>query len=540
MARIAWSRRAADELWSGVVSPLTFSLLSDVMADRMVRRRLRGAGFREASEAPVFRRIRGRVYVNATLIAQVLEEVPAVFLSDGLLSLLPDELKRAVLANPRRLGDLRTLRTIAALFRNEERWTPWSRSALFRDACARVALEHAGPTGIVVRGPEEIVQAFETTQEKLGEYLEVVSWVMIYAYVFFHLAAHVSESWFDEDGTAWMARGVSGVRTFEVHGELEALAGELRCDEALRATVSEPPPEEVVAAARRGELGSFGEALLDLCQRHGHRMVSRDLVHPTWAERPESVVEMVRRLAVTPSLAGGREERSERARVPAGVRGFVLHAGLSWCREYYAARENMRYHADYYMADLRQLSLVAAADLLERGVLRERDDVFHLTLDELRSALLGETGDLGQRAARRRQEARGYADEVLPEVVWGDDTPAPQGAQDAPEPSGGQSASPGVAEGAARVVRSVAELEAICPGEVLVAPATDPTWTSYLSLASAVVLEVGGLLSHGAIVARELGIPAVVGVAGATTRFRTGERLRVDGAAGVVERCGGE
>ena len=97
-------------------------------------------------------------------------------------------------------------------------------------------------------------------------------------------------------------------------------------------------------------------------------------------------------------------------------------------------------------------------------------------------------------------------------------------------------ASPGAIDGIARVVLSVDELDAIEPGEIIVATATDPTWTSYLSLASGLILEVGGLLSHGAIIAREIGIPAVVDLSDATKRIRSGDRLRVDGSTGVVQR----
>jgi pyruvate,water dikinase len=97
----------------------------------------------------------------------------------------------------------------------------------------------------------------------------------------------------------------------------------------------------------------------------------------------------------------------------------------------------------------------------------------------------------------------------------------------------GTPASPGTATAAARILRtpSGAELEA---GEILVAPSTDPGWTPLFLTAGGLVMEMGGAMSHGAIVAREYGIPAVVGVADATERITTGERITVDGSAGEV------
>src|SRR5205823_11292217 len=97
----------------------------------------------------------------------------------------------------------------------------------------------------------------------------------------------------------------------------------------------------------------------------------------------------------------------------------------------------------------------------------------------------------------------------------------------------GSPASPGVVTGTARVIRSPAGAK-LEPGEVLVAPSTDPGWTPLFLTASALVMEMGGMMSHGAVVAREYGIPAVVGVPNATERIATGQLVSVDGSAGTV------
>ncbi|MFM8411398.1 MAG: PEP-utilizing enzyme, partial [Alphaproteobacteria bacterium] len=143
--------------------------------------------------------------------------------------------------------------------------------------------------------------------------------------------------------------------------------------------------------------------------------------------------------------------------------------------------------------------------------------------------------DLRARAAGRRAEHERFRDEDPPEVIRGDQEPS---TSTSPAPEGhslrGVGVSPGRSEARARVVLDVADLESVLDGEVLVARATDPSWTSALSLAGAIVLEMGGLLSHGAIVARELGIPAVVDVAGATRMLRTGDLVTVDGTTGEI------
>ena len=161
------------------------------------------------------------------------------------------------------------------------------------------------------------------------------------------------------------------------------------------------------------------------------------------------------------------------------------------------------------------------------------DDIFFLTLPEARRAVAGE--DLRSLIAVRHQTfERERARRHLPRVLLSDGTDA-EAALIAPVAGGlrGSPASPGVVTGVARVVRSPqgAHLE---PGEILVAPSTDPGWTPLFLTAGGLVMEMGGMMSHGAVVAREYGIPAVVGVPGATEQITTGQRITVDGAAGTI------
>jgi pyruvate,water dikinase len=121
----------------------------------------------------------------------------------------------------------------------------------------------------------------------------------------------------------------------------------------------------------------------------------------------------------------------------------------------------------------------------------------------------------------------------VPRVLLSDGTEPEADAPALGEGIRGTAASPGVAVGPARVIRAPAGAT-LDPGEVLVAPSTDPGWTPLFLTAGALVMEMGGMMSHGAVVAREYGIPAVVGVPNATELISTGERVVVDGSAGTV------
>jgi rifampicin phosphotransferase len=136
-------------------------------------------------------------------------------------------------------------------------------------------------------------------------------------------------------------------------------------------------------------------------------------------------------------------------------------------------------------------------------------------------------------AARRDEFERERARRHIPRVLLSDGTDAEAALVSAGEGLRGSPASPGIVSGIARVILSPAGAR-LEPGEILVAPSTDPGWTPLFLTAGALVMEMGGMMSHGAVVAREYGIPAVVGVAGATEQITTGQRITVDGAAGTV------
>jgi pyruvate,water dikinase len=161
--------------------------------------------------------------------------------------------------------------------------------------------------------------------------------------------------------------------------------------------------------------------------------------------------------------------------------------------------------------------------------------VFFLDLREVRAALAG--ADHRARVAGRREEyARELRRRHVPRVLLSDGTEPEALAAPGPAPDGalvGTPASAGTATAPARVVLDPvgAHLE---PGEVLVAPSTDPGWTPLFLTAGALVMEMGGANSHGAVVAREYGIPAVVGVANATSLITTGQQLTVDGSRGLI------
>ena len=235
---------------------------------------------------------------------------------------------------------------------------------------------------------------------------------------------------------------------------------------------------------------------------------------------------------------------AERAKAGAALRFRPLarrafEKGLDLVRAYAWWREEMRDHSSRAYDLVRRFTVAAAGRLVARGAIAETDDVWYLTYKQAIASLEGALDPTATRRAARagRRMVRSFRKYRNPNEVRGTGTLE---SHSAPAPDGaallrGTGCSPGRAQGRARVLRDIEEMDRLEPGDVLVARFTDPGWTPLFSIAAAVVTEAGGLLSHAALVSREYGIPAVLAVSEATTRIPDGATVVVDGSAGTVE-----
>jgi pyruvate,water dikinase len=197
-------------------------------------------------------------------------------------------------------------------------------------------------------------------------------------------------------------------------------------------------------------------------------------------------------------------------------------------------RENQRFYLDHMLLRFRRVFLEYGRRLAERGVLERPEDIFFLSKEEVFAASEGDTAAVRKIGARRREFFR-YADRLPPKFLKGcrefDDTHM---LEKGLSRVAGTAASPGIAMGAVRIIESIEGLSEIREGDILVTSNTDPGWTPVFSKIGGLVTETGGILSHGAVVSREYGIPAVTAVKNARQIFRDGQRVTVDGNDGII------
>ena len=330
------------------------------------------------------------------------------------------------------------------------------------------------------------------------------------------------------------------------------LADSAAGDPAALAALRDPDP---YAWRRLPADAPFRVALEDYLDRYGHRAVfEMELASPRWADDPRYVLEQVRFHLDHPSAPDARSRaadvrrraEAELAAVPAWLRPIARRM-LARARLGAALRENAKSGSAAAVALIRQMCLEVGRRLQAAGRITAADDVFHLSLIEVEARLTGAWDGTGAGAlvADRRARLAAQQAQELPGVITESSTATPgaaarEAAPAPPLPDGdawtGVAAAPGAAEGAACVLRTPHDGGRMRRHDVLVAPSTDPGWTPLFLRASALVTETGGYLSHGAVVAREFGLPAVVNVRDAMRLIADGDRLRVDGDAGRVTR----
>jgi pyruvate,water dikinase len=341
---------------------------------------------------------------------------------------------------------------------------------------------------------------------------------------------------------------------FLAEGLLTRWLGDARALEpVLRALPHNPTTEMGLALwelsrrlkAEGAEPAAEHPAVRAFLARYGHRGVREiDVGMPRWREDPTQVLALLRTYMEQGEEADAEKQfragavAAEKAltalvarvrREKGWLRARLLRFLLRRVRALAGTREYPKFYAVRVFAVIRQVLAGAGADLVAARRLERADDVFFLAIEDLE-----ESADLRARVAANRAEyQREMGRRTIPRVITSTGETfytAPSAVEGALQ---GAPASPGVHEGRVRVILDPKNAK-IEPGEVLVAPGTDPAWTPLFLSAGALVTEIGGLITHGSIVAREYGIPAVVGVPDATQRLHTGQRVRVDGERGVV------
>jgi pyruvate,water dikinase len=558
-ARQVWTNLNAGEVLPDVTTPITWSLLQHFL-DPLFRSvfRLHGAVVRSSSFAGL---VAGRVYVNANIgLAGIkpfwflFERIPnaaralgggQIEASRRLLESIPDEdlpdlgfrWHRYLLSLPRILLDL-----LKHSPRRGDAWT--ARLKVQTDELFRVEIEPMST-------PELIRFFSRLIRDSLGHWDLLYLGTQAAALLVLQVACR---NWLNDLAIGYrLFSGLGGVAEAEAGLALWRLAllahGDQQIESALASGASWA---DTLVTLRQTEHGrEFIGQWNAFMATHGHRARGElELFNPRWSETPDYIsglvcgylrsVDKLNPLENQRRLADERRQLTEqcRRRLRNPLKRWLFSRSLGRAQKLAINREEWKNQAVRHIAILRRVLLELGQRFQQQGVLSDRDDIFFLQIPEIESMGVGKLClDLRDRIHSRREEYALNLKLEPPPVVVGRftaNTPA------VPQPDGdvkvleGIPVSPGTVTGRAKVVLRSDNHEQVFPGEILIAPFTDPAWTPYFVSAAGVVMDHGGILSHGSIVAREYGLPAVTNLGSATLLIRTGDLIQVDGNRGWV------
>lgn len=492
---VVWTRRFVGERWTEPATPLGWSLVRRELEwlidyPETQRRYLGGA-------LPT-RLFRSAPYLNSTVFRHLAFKLPGAPPPRFMLELLPPEEEADWLRRRAAAPDWRVYASIFATTFRERRWQRFRWNPL-RNWAHWDAFAATLPARLAQLPPMRQPRArAEACQALVRQYVKIHVCSLLFANIGYELVA---------------ARLHTRGHREQVHEVLRPLR----------------PSATVLAHRALWLLGRGASSLADVLHEHGTRAPSSwELFSPRWCEDPTQVEPLAAAAAQGPDpLETARSAiavaDSAMERVPPELRPAVLLV-----RRYLQLREDQRVAFERITWEWKRSWLA----LEDRTGLALR----FLDIDEADGLLAGrlERGAAialvdRRRAAYRTERAR-WRDGDTPPAFLGDSVLPP----DLGRRLRGRGISRGVARGPARVAHRLEDAHALRPGEILVTRATDPGWTPLFRTAAGLVLEQGGMLSHGAVVAREYGLPGVVNVVGATRRIETGQRLTVDGARGLV------
>lgn len=343
----------------------------------------------------------------------------------------------------------------------------------------------------------------------------------------------------------------------EMNLELGDIADIIKKDDFLYNYFTKNSAQDIyLNLAKMPEAREFNKAFKYFLNRYGMRgQAEIDIASERWKDNPIMLIQIIignlsdREIGKHHKHFKHQQELSKNAEnvilkaSQKGLSGFVLYPVVKKIIEVIRNNISIREHHKLFLVKVittyRNAMLDVGQDLVNKGLLNNKEDIFYLYMNEIENVVDNENIDLRNIVTKRKEDFARYKNFNPPRVITseGEKITTKKNKSLGDNILSGSAVSSGTIEGIARVI-SDPQKEILNSGEILVTRFTDPAWTPLFIHAKALIMEVGGLMTHGSVVAREYGIPAVVGVENATHLIKTGQKLRVDGDSGFVEIIG--
>ena len=568
---IAWTRGYSDDYWNDNVSPLFFELLGDQLT-QIVNVELNGImGYSKPGDKTdtLLLLHKGHAYFNLEVLKRKVEyEIPPMLRNNDILNYFQEGKgkygKETMKKQPFRLTKriLAEIRIMlydgnGSITKTASAYEEWSKKKFepFYEQFDQKMLYASRSKGV----DGYLKLANELDRLMIGHFRLVRYGIPVHNIGMNLIAQYLLTRFLGkEKATASYPILLSGLKhkTSETNQALFQLASTIKASPQLRSAILSIPSDEIFSRLRN-DRSSAAERLTSeiesFFKEFGIRGFTREPYYPRWNDAPEHVFNILKSMVQEEEpknkkrdakghnqLAMTEKEIAEnvKATTLGWAKWKIFSLVLDFARKYIIFRENQRFNLDHWITMNRKIFLSIGRIFYEQKILNDPSDIFFLRKNEIHriarhSASSTEVERIKQAAKERKKEFLLNENLTPPKFLIGtqeSDVPS----QSLESMLHGIPASQGVHSGLVRVLDRIEDIWQVRTGEILVVPRTDPGWTPVFRMIGGLITETGGLLSHGAVVSREYGIPAVTNIPNACRIFKTGQTVTIDGSKGTV------
>ena len=562
---VYWSRGYSDDYWNDPVTPLFFDLLGDPLTNVVSVELNSIMGYKDI-DTKLIKLYNGHVYFNLDVLRnRVKYEIPKIFRNEDLLNYFPEgsgrygkeTMKNLPFRIFRRLfSEIRIMLhdPNGSMSKTAPKYYEWSENE-FEPFCEEFDLKLSD---LSKRGElfGLIDLAYELDRVMVSHYRLIRYGLAVHNIGMNLMLQYLLKKFLgEEESLRFYPVLISGLehKLTETNDDLRHLASIIQNSAELESVIQDYDSKdlyEYISSEKIPSIQTFYKEFESFLEKFGERGFTREIYYPRWNEEPRYIFDILK------TLVKGRDRDFEKIKekqlkyrekiekkVEAKIRsqrfGFIkwmlCSKILDSARIYLIFREDQRYNIDRWTYRNRKVYLEIGKILKQKGILKEIDDIFFLHRREIKKLLEQSDLDFSSLIKMRRDEFFKYEYTIPPKFLHGSREFDDVFRYDQDSFSfRGIPASQGILTSKIRIINKIEDISTVGIGEILVVPKTDPGWTPVFSKIGGLITETGGILSHGAVVSREYGVPSVTNITNACQLFKTGQVVTINGYNGTV------
>lgn len=567
---VLWSRGYSDDYWNDPVTPLYFELLGDPLT-KVVNMELNSIMGYKRMDDQLLKLYKAHAYFNLRVLKRKVEnEIPTFVRNDDVLNYFPEGYgpygKQTVKKLPFRLfryliANLRVMFNDpnGGMGKTAKAYEKWDKE-VFSPYCDRFDKKLSKLVG--TNNTKGLLDLANEIDEQMVAHYRLVRYGIPVHNIGMNLIAQYLLGRFlgKEEAKKLYPILISGLKhkLTETNDRIYQLASIIQDSPELKTIILDKKSEDLhnyVSSSKTPTARNFKTEFDKFIKDYGDRGFTRETYYPRWREAPKYVFDVLKTLVrgdrldtvKDKEMASGERQRIDRL-VEAKMRSqhfgflkwFIFSKILGAARTYIVFRENQRFNLDRWITRIRSAYLEIGRVLVKKGILDSEGDIFFLHKKEIKGLVSSEYDKNDAKGLlvllrARRDDFLEHENTIPPKFLHGSSeyNDTTRFTKDSTEFQG-IPASQGTITGLVRVIDKIDFMSSVRQGEILVVPRTDPGWSPVFSKIGGLITETGGILSHGAVIAREYGIPAVTNVTNACRMFRTGQIITINGDNGTI------